>query len=76
MDEVETVVRAAATCLLRDVALFDVYEGKGLPEGQEELRHHHDPARRRKRPLNDKAVDAVMNKIIANLTKQLGAELR
>ncbi len=26
--------------------------------------------------LNDKAVDAVMNKIIANLTKQLGAELR
>lgn len=26
--------------------------------------------------LNDKQIDAVMNKIIANLQKQLGAQLR
>ena len=29
-----------------------------------------------KRPLQDKQIEAVMNKVITNLTKKLGAELR
>ncbi len=75
MADVERVVRASDRKLLRDVALFDVYEGKGLPEGKKSyaitmiLRDD-------EKTLQDKAIDAVMGKIIANLQKQLGAELR
>ncbi len=75
MDEVENVVRRSDRKLLRDVALFDVYEGKGLPEGKKSYAITM-TLRDDEKTLNDKAVDAVMNKIIANLTKQLGAELR
>lgn len=35
--EVERVLRGAAPDAIRDVALFDVYEGKGIPEGQRSL---------------------------------------
>lgn len=75
MDEVENVVRRSDRKLLRDVALFDVYEGKGLPECKKSYAITM-TLRDDEKTLNDKAVDAVMNKIIANLTKQLGAELR
>ena len=75
MDDVENVVRRSDRKLLRDVALFDVYEGKGLPEGKKSYAITM-TLRDDEKTLNDKAVDAVMNKIIANLTKQLGAELR
>lgn len=75
MADIDRVVRQSERRLLRDVALFDVYEGKGLPEGKKSyaisITLHDD-----EKTLNDKAVDAVMTKIIANLRKQLGAELR
>lgn len=73
--DVERVVRQSEKKLLRQVSLFDVYQGKGLPEGKKSyaiailLRDD-------EKTLQDKAIDAVMNKVIANLKKQLGAELR
>ncbi len=75
MADVERVVRQSDRKLLRDVALFDVYEGKGLPAGKKSYAITM-TLRDDEKTLNDKAVDAVMNKIIANLKKQLGAELR
>jgi len=75
MADIERVVRQSERKLLRDVTLFDVYEGKGLPAGKKSyaitmlLRDD-------EKTLQDKAIDAVMAKIIANLQKQLGAELR
>ena len=66
MDEVENVVRRSDRKLLRDVALFDVYEGKGLPEGRKSYAITM-TLRDDEKTLNDKAVDAVMNKIIATL---------
>jgi phenylalanyl-tRNA synthetase beta chain len=75
MADIEAVVAKSDRKLLRGVSLFDVYEGKGLPEGKKSyaisITLHDD-----EKTLNDKAVDAVMAKIIANLKKQLGAELR
>ena len=72
---IEQIAYNAERKLLKKVELFDVYEGKNLPEGkksyavnfilQDELK-----------TLNDKAIDAVMQKIIQNLKKQLNAELR
>lgn len=75
MADVERVVRSADRKLLRSVALFDVYEGKGLPEGKKSYAISM-TLRDDEKTLNDKAVDAVMNKVIASLQKQLGAELR
>lgn len=75
MADVERVVRSSDRKLLRDVALFDVYEGKGLPEGKKSYAISITLLDDEK-TLQDRAVDAVMEKVIANLRKQLGAELR
>ena len=75
MERVEQIVRSSERRLLRDVTLFDVYEGKNLPEGKKSyaiaITMQDD-----EKTLQDKQIEAVMNKIITNLTKQLGAELR
>ncbi len=61
--------------LLTDVDLFDVYEGKNLPEGKKSyalsfvLRDEH-------KTLNDKVIGKVMNKLQLTFEKQFGAVLR
>ncbi|MDE6301539.1 MAG: phenylalanine--tRNA ligase subunit beta [Muribaculaceae bacterium] len=75
MAQIDDVVRRSDRKLLRSVALFDVYEGKGLPEDKKSYAITI-TLRDDEKTLNDKAVDAVMSKVIANLRKQLGAELR
>ena len=75
MERVEATVRASEKRLLKDISLFDVYEGKNLPEGKKSyaitLTLQDD-----EKTLQDKQIEAVMSKVITNLTKQLGAELR
>ncbi len=75
MADIERTVRSSDRKQLRDVSLFDVYEGKNLPDGKKSYAITM-TLRDDEKTLNDKAVDAVMNKVIANLKKQLGAELR
>ena len=73
--EVESVIRNSEKRLLKSVSLFDVYEGKNLEAGKKSyavtMILQDD-----EKTLNDKQIDAVMNKIIANLQKQLDAKLR
>ena len=75
MEQVENVIRQSERHLLRSVTLFDVYEGKNLPAGKKSyavaLVLQDDD-----RTLQDKQIEAVMNKIIANLERQLDAKLR
>ena len=74
-DRVRDVVSRSERKLLQDVELFDVYEGKNLPAGKKSYAIAltlQDP----ERTLQDKQIDAVMTKVIANLRKELGAELR
>ena len=75
MERVEAVIRSSERKLLKDVSLFDVYEGDKLPEGKKSyaitLTLQDD-----EKTLQDKQIEAVMSKVITNLTKQLGAELR
>jgi len=61
--------------LLKDVDVFDVYEGDKLPAGKksyalsfilEDI----------EKTLTDKAIDAIMQKLIYNLGKEAGAEIR
>ncbi len=75
MEEVEKVVKESERKLLRDITLFDVYEGKNLPEGKKSyaisITLQDD-----EKTLQDKQIEAVMSKVTMNLQKKLGAELR
>ena len=73
--QIEQIARQAEKKLLKSVELFDVYEGKNLPEGKKSYAVNF-ILQDEQRTLNDKAIDAVMQKIIMQLKKQLGAELR
>lgn len=73
--EIEQVARQTEKKLLKKVELFDVYQGKNLPEGKKSYAVNfilQDDTK----TLNDKAIDAIMQKLIKNLTTKLGAELR
>ncbi|WZL89104.1 phenylalanine--tRNA ligase subunit beta [Salinimicrobium sp. 3283s] len=61
--------------LLKDVNLFDVYEGANLPEGKKSYAVSFILQDERK-TLTDKQIDKIMGKLQQNLEKQLGAELR
>ncbi len=73
--QVEDIAHKTERKLLKQVSLFDVYEGKNLPAGKKSYAVNFvlqdDSA-----TLNDKKIDAIMNNLINNLKKQLGAELR
>ena len=74
-EAVERIARQTEKKLLKSVVLFDVYEGKNLPEGKKSYAVNF-ILQDEQRTLNDKQIDAIMQKLIANLKKQLGAELR
>lgn len=73
----ETLLRAvkgADKALITDVRLFDVYDGKGVPEGQVSLAIEA-TLQPTDKTLTDKDIEAVSAKIVAAATKQ-GATLR
>ena len=75
MADIEQTVRASERRLLGEVTLFDVYEGDKLPAGKKSYAISftlQDP----EKTLQDKYIDSVMSKVIANLRSKLGAELR
>ena len=73
--QIEQIARQTEKKLLKNVELFDVYEGKNLPEGKKSYAVNF-ILQDTEKTMNDKQIEAVMNKIIANLKKQLNAELR
>lgn len=75
MERVEAVIGESERHLLRNVELFDVYEGDKLPAGKKSYAVAL-TLQDNEKTLQDKQIDAVMNKIVSNLTKKLGATLR
>ena len=73
--QIEQIAFASDKKLLKKVTLFDVYEGKNLEAGKKSYAVNF-TLRDDSKTMNDKQTEAVMNKIIANLEKQLGAKLR
>ena len=73
--DIEKVARESERKLLKEVYLFDVYEGKNLPEGKKSYAVSF-ILQDENKTLNDKQIDAIMNKIIANLQQKLEAQLR
>ncbi len=61
--------------LLRSVGLFDVYEGKGIPEGKKSYAVSF-ILRDDEQTLNDHQIDKIMQNLILTFEKELGAQLR
>ena len=74
-EQVERVAFQSEKKLLKKVELFDVYQGDKLPVGKKSYAVNF-VLQDEQATLNDKKIDAIMSKLIANLKKQLGAELR
>ncbi len=74
-DAVIRAVRGAERALIAGVSVFDVYEGKGVPEGKKSIAIgvRLQPA---DRTLTDAEIDATAQKIVAAVTKATGAALR
>ena len=73
--QIEQTARQAEKKLLKRVELFDVYEGKNLPAGKKSYAVNF-ILQDEEKTMNDKQIDAIMQKLIASLKKQLNAELR
>ena len=73
--EIEQIARKSEKKLLKEVSLFDVYEGKNLPEGKKSYAVNF-VLQDEEKTLNDKQIDDVMRKIQSNLERELGAQLR
>ena len=73
--QIEQIARQTEKKLLKSVVLFDVYEGEHLPEGKKSYAVNF-ILQDEEKTLNDKQIDAIMKKLIANLTSKLNAELR
>jgi phenylalanyl-tRNA synthetase beta chain len=73
--QIEQIARQTEKKLLKSVELFDVYEGDKLPAGKKSYAVNF-ILQDTERTMNDKQIDAVMQKLIAQLTSKLGAQLR
>ena len=73
--DILAAIRAAGGALLRKADLFDVYTGKGIPEGKRNLAYaltFQSP----ERTLTDQDIEQAHAAIVAALADQFGAELR
>ena len=74
-EEITTIAKQTEKQLLKDVNLFDVYEGKNLPKGKKSyavsflLQDEH-------KTLTDKQIDKTMKKLQQQFENKLGASLR
>lgn len=72
---IEQIAYQTEKKLLKAVSLFDVYEGKNLPAGKKSYAVNF-ILQDTEKTMSEKAIDAIMQKLIHQLTTQLGAELR
>lgn len=74
-EAIDTIANQTEKRLLKNVDLFDVYQGEKLPKGKKsyavsfKFQDEHST-------LTDKQVDKIMQKLQSNFEEQLGAELR
>jgi phenylalanyl-tRNA synthetase beta chain len=73
--EIEKIAYESERKLLKEVALFDVYEGKNLEAGKKSYAVSF-LLQDETATLNDKQIDKIMQKIITNLQNKLDAKLR
>ena len=73
-DEIAKAIKKAAGSLLTNTEIFDVYEGKNIPEGKRSIAYSLSFGAN-DRTLTDEEINNIMSKVIDSL-KKMGAELR
>lgn len=73
--QIEEIARNTERKLLKRISLFDVYEGKNLPEGKKSYAVNF-LLQDEGKTLTDKQIDGSMKRIQQNLERELGAQLR
>ena len=74
-DSIYKIAKQSEKSLLKNISLFDVYNGKNLPEGKKSyavsftIQDH-------SKTLTDEQIDKVMHKLQKNFATELGASLR
>jgi phenylalanyl-tRNA synthetase beta chain len=73
--QLKQVAQKTERKLLQDVNVFDVYQGDKLPAGKKSYALSF-TLQDDEKTLTDKAIDSIMQKLIYNLEKEAGAEIR
>lgn len=74
-DSIYAIARQTEKALLKDISLFDVYQGANLPEGKKSYAVSF-LLQDSTKTLTDEQIDKIMGKIRQNLETQTGAQLR
>jgi len=74
-DAIYNIARQTEKSLLKDVNLFDVYQGKNLPEGKKSYAVSF-TLQDSTKTLTDEQIDKIMSKLLKNMENELGASLR
>lgn len=73
--ELESLAKQAENQLLKEIGLFDVYEGDKLPEGKKSYAMYF-VLQNEEKTMNDKVIDKIMSKIQKTYETKLNAQLR
>ncbi len=73
--QIEQIAYSSEKRLLKEVSLFDVYEGKNIPDGKKSYAVNF-VLQNPEKTMGEKEIDTIMGKLIKRLTTELGAELR
>ncbi len=73
--DIVKAAQGADKVLITEVSVFDVYEGKGIPEGKKSLAIAV-TLQPRDKTLTEAEIDVIASKIVAEITKKTGAQLR
>ena len=73
--QIEAIIRKFSGKLIEELDLFDVYKGKQIPEGKKSVAYSA-VYRADNRTLTDDDINKIFDKIVDNLSKELGAQLR
>jgi len=74
-ESIYKIAKQSEKQLLKQVNLFDVYQGRNLPKGKKSYAISF-TLQDENKTLTDKQIDKIMNKLQTNFETQLGAELR
>jgi phenylalanyl-tRNA synthetase beta chain len=73
--EILDIIRDKGSSLLKDIRLFDIYEGEQIKKGKKSMAYSL-RFRAEDRTLKDKEIEIITNRIIEGLEKDLNASLR
>lgn len=74
-EDLRRIANKTEKSLLKEVNVFDVYEGDKLPENKKSYALSF-VLQDEEKTLEDKQIDSIMQKLIANFGKEVGAEIR